>query len=498
MKKKLIFLASVMMCTLGVMAQSLATRLDSLFKVTTDRQMFNGNVLVAEDGRIIYQKSFGYADFEQQRLNDRSTGFQLASLSKVFTALAVLQQYEKGRLKLDDPFSKYFPAFPYKDITIRGLLSHTSGLSDQDLDAAFTDFETKSKRRPANQDFVPIIASARVKLKLAPGQKWWYCNLGYELLATLVEKTSGQPFENYLRHHIWVPANMKDTYLKMPGISAKAAKANNYDYETRYSPVRIRVDLNKPDYTEQSFGHSNIVSTTGDLLKLDQALYKGLLLKKSTIDLATTPDKLKDGSDNTVWMNIGGMGKALDGLGWFIFKDQSAGKTSWHAGGMQGAVTILLRNTDRKQTVILLDNTGSEGIYKTALNALHILNNQPLVPNKKNLSRIYGRALLEGGMDHGMTLLQSFKPDTANYNLTEDDINNLGYALIASRHQAEGLEALKVNCLLYPLSDNVFNSYAEALAGSGKKQEAILMYRRSLALNPKNEDSQKALQALLK
>lgn len=479
-------------------AQEEASRLDSFYQTIAARDMLNGNVLVAQEGKISYSQSFGYADFEQKRLNEAGTGFQLASLSKVFTAIAVLQLNERGKLRLDDPFSRYFPAFPYRGITIRQLLSHTSGLSDQDLDAAFTDFERKNGRRPGNNDLVPVIAAANIKLKLPPGEKWWYCNLGFELLATLVEHTSEMPFDHYLEKYILKPAGMKDTYLKMPGISARAGKANNYDYEFRYSPVKVRVDLDKPDYTEMTFGHSNMVSTIGDLFKLDEALYGQVLLKRQTLDMAFTPEKLKNGAENEVWMNIGGMGRALDGLGWFIFKDGSMGKTVWHAGGMQGAVTILLRNISRKQTVIILDNAGSEGLYKTALNALHILNGEALIPNKRNLSRVYGRAMMEGGADHAMAVLQTLKGDTANYNLSENDMNNLGYAFLGGKMQAQALETFKVNCLLYPQSDNVYNSYAEALAGAGKKQDAIILYRKSMELNPNNEESEKALRELLK
>ncbi|WP_121197756.1 serine hydrolase domain-containing protein [Mucilaginibacter gracilis] len=467
--------------------------MDSMFRATAAQGLLNGNVLVAQEGKIIYQQSFGLADFEQKKLHDPSTSFQLASLSKVFTAIAVLQQYEKGKLQLDDAYSKYFPSFPYKDIAIRGLLSHSSGLSDQDLDGAFADFEKKNHREPNNRDLLPVIAAANVKMKLSPGQKWWYCNLGYELLANLVEKVSGTTFAQYLEKNILGPAGMNDTYLKLPETAARAATANNYDYASRYAPEKIRVN-----YTEEAFGHSNLYSTTGDLFRLDQALYGNRLLKPATLAIAFSPDKWKDGSDNLVWTNIGGMGQALDGLGWFIFKDQSMGKTVWHAGGMQGAVTILLRDIGRKQTVILLDNAGSEGLYKTALNALKTLNGQPLLPVKKNLSKIYGREMMKDGMDHAMALLLQLKADTAGYNLNEDDMNNLGYAMLAGKQQAQALETLKVNCLLYPESDNVYNSYGEALAKAGRKEDAIAMYRRSLAINPKNEDSQQALQALLK
>jgi len=493
MRKRIILLLLFMGSITALKAQNTAKSLDSLFRSAATTGLFNGNVLVAQQGEIIYDQSFGQASFEQEKSLVSSTSFQLASLSKPLTAIAVLQQYEKGKLQLDDPFSKFFPAFPYKEITIRQLMSHSSGLSDQDLAGAFAEFEKKNHREPDNRDLVPIIAAAKTMLKLPPGQKWWYCNLGYQLLANLVEKTAGMPFEQYLQKNIFRPAGMHDTYLKLPSTPARDETAANYDYTTRYTPEKTRVE-----YTEQTYGHSNIFSTTGDLFKLDQALYGNQLLKQTTLGIAFSPDKWKDGSDNIVWMNIGGMGQALDGLGWFSFSDQTMGKTVWHTGGMAGAVTIMLRNIDRKQTVILLDNTGSEGLYKTALNALKLLNGQPIVPIKKNLSKIYGRAMMKQGVDHAMTMLQQLKTDTVHYNLNEDDMNNLGYAFLNDKLLPMALETLKVNCLLYPMSDNVYNSYGEALAKAGRKLDAISMYQKSLALNPRNEDSQKALDDLLK
>lgn len=474
--------------------QDKAARLDSLFTMLAAQGRFNGNALVAEKGTVIYSGSFGYSNMEQKKHNDQQTAFQLASLSKVFTAVSVLQLAESSKLKLEDPLAKYFPQFPYSGITIEQLLSHSSGLSDQDLSTAVEDFEKKQGRRHSNADLIPLIAKADVKLKLAPGEKWWYCNLGYELLAALAEKISGLKFEKYLEQNIFRKAGMTHTYLDIKGTHAlHAGKAFNYDYPYPYSVKRVRMDLDKPDYMEAAYGHSNIVSTTADLLRFDQALYGNRLLKTRMIEQAFKPATLKNGTQNTVWMNIGGMGKALDGLGWFIFADQRSGKTVWHAGGMQGAVTIMLRNVSKKQTVILLDNTGSEGLYKSALNAMHIINNQPQVMNKRNLSRIYGRGLMEKGPDHAMALLQTSLADTLNFHLGENDMNNLGYAFLSNGLHSKALETLKVNCLLFPLSDNAFNSYAEALAESGQKDEARLMFQKSVALNPGNEESKKAL-----
>jgi CubicO group peptidase (beta-lactamase class C family) len=487
---------TLILLTLSIAAQTLTTRLDSLFTVLANEDRLNGNVLVAEKGKIVYQKSFGLADIENTKPNTLTTAFQLASLSKPFTAIAILQLAEKGKLNIDDTYARYFPAFPYPNITVAQLLSHSSGLSDQDLAQAIRAFEKRQGRHHTNADLVPLLAGAKAKLKLNPGEKWWYSNLGYELLANLVEKQSGLSFGLYVQKNILKPAGMEQTYLRLSPKDNRPYQANNYDYPNRYSPQRQRIDLTGDDYTEGTFGHSNMYSTTGDLFKLTQSLLSGRLIGITTLKRAITGTQLSGGKPNDVWLNIGGLGEAVDGLGWFILKNESTGKIVFHAGGMSGAVTILLFNHEKQQAVIILDNTGSEGIYKNAQNALRILNNEPIQTAKRNLAKLYGRVLISKGTDAAASLLLSLRGDTTGYILNENDLNNLGYALLEDKHKEQALECFKLNCLLFSQSDNVFNSYGDALEQSGRVEEAARMYRRSIELNPENEDSKKALQRL--
>jgi len=489
--------SACLLCS-NIIAQSKQTQLDSLFTSLSKNELFNGTVLVAENGQIIYQKSFGYANFEKQLCNDNNTNFQLASVSKVFTAVAVLQLMEKGKLKLDDEFKKFFPVFPYAGITIRQLLSHSSGISDQDVSAAINDYDKNNGTKHTNAQLIALLTDAKVKLKLAPGDKWWYSNTGYELLATLVEKLSKTPFNRYLSTKIFEPAGMKNTYLKSDFLARQDTTrlADNYDYDFRYSTSRIKMQGERSYYNEASYGFSNVISTTNDLLLFDNALYNGKLLKLSTLADAYQPAILKSGQKDFVWKNIGGMGNAFDGLGWFIFEDTTAGKIVWHAGGMQGCATIFLRNITRHQTVVLLDNTSSEGLYKNGLNAMNILNDKPLFTIKKSLAKLYGKALMVKSEIYATCLLNQYKTDSSHYSLSENDMNNLGYDFLSNNLLQQATETFKINTFLYPNSDNVYNSYAEALQKAGKKDEAIMMFKKSLQVNPDNMDSQKSLSVL--
>ena len=169
----------------GICQNNVSLKLDSFFHTLDTYNQINGNVLIAANG-IIYKKSFGFADIENGTPNTDSTAFTLASVSKVFTSAAILQLRDKGKLKLDDHIIKYFPDFPYPDITVRNLLSHTSGLPDYNL------YEDQIKENPnkifTNQDLLPSLKLWKQPLSFTPGDKWEYSNTNFCLLALLVEK----------------------------------------------------------------------------------------------------------------------------------------------------------------------------------------------------------------------------------------------------------------------------------------------------------------------
>lgn len=475
--------------------QEAAQKLDAYYSGLAAEGRLNGAVLVAEDGKVVYAKAFGYADFETRRPNDLDTEFEIASVSKTFTATAVLQLVERGRIDLNAPLTRYLPDFPYPAITVHQLLSHSSGLADKDLEAAMGAYEKAIVPRPMDQaDVVPALVAAKVTFKLQPGKGWWYANVGYHLLARLVETVSGQPFDAYVRDHIARPAGLTHTYLtNARSPSTTGRMADNHDYLPRYAATRTRLEGATGYNTSNVMGSSGVVTTVGDLLKFDQALRAGRLLNAKTQETAYTPDHLADGKPVSVWLDIGGMGPAEDGLGWFIFKDRSHGKIVWHAGGMPGCVTIFLRALDAHRTVIVLDNTASEGLYKAGLSGLRILAGEPPLDAQLNLARIYARTLTGQGPDAAFVKLAALRDDTAHYVLREDDMNNLAYEMMEDGHLAQALEAFRINAALFPASDNVYNSYAEALEKAGRRDDAIALHRKAMALNPDNQDSKAAL-----
>lgn len=504
-KIKTSFLLTILFIVFGLKSfpQNIPQQLDSFFNSLNNYHQINGNVLVAENGSIIYKKSFGFAGFENKILNSENTRFALASVSKVFTSTAILQLRDKGKLKLDDPVIKYFPDFPYLDIAIRNLLSHTSGLPDYGL------YEEQIDKNPnkifSNTDVLPSLKMWTKTLSSKPGEKWEYSNTNFCLLALLVEKLSGLEFQKYLQKYIFTPAKMNNTYFQADSLHLMDNnRAINYEYPFLFSLKYQNVDSLKKYrwrlYNASGFiGQGNIITTVGDLLKFDKLLYSGKILKPSTLEEAFTPTKLKNGENTNA--NIG-IGKASYGLGWFIFEDTSAGKIVWHTGGQPGALSIILRNITKQQTVIMFDNTFHKNLYGDAVNAMAILNNKPITIRKKSVTPDYGQTLVEKGVDVAFCKLEQLKNDSLHYYLSEDDLNELGlqllYAGSFTGHNELALEVLKLNTLFFPGSFNTYDSYGEALAKIGKKDEAIFMYKKSIELNPQNDGGKKAVEELLK
>lgn len=477
-----------------VCAQPHLQRIDSLVEGQFANGELAGNILVAQKGAVIYRKSLGLADVTNRIPLDEHAAFQLASVSKIFTSVAILQLKQKGKLRLDDPVKNYLPTFGYPQITIRHLLSHTSGLAD--LQMLEKPYAADTGKIFTIADLVPAINQSERAILFNPGEKWSYSNSGYGLLALIVEKVSGIPFPSYLSRYIFQPAGMTNTYANTPLLNiVDPHRVKGYDF-LNYAPwIRQRVDSLPRNRIELHnlaglLGQANVVSTTGDLLLFDRALYGVKLLKPSTLQEAFKPVRLANQElASTGWGNT----SAYYGLGWMMLKDTTFGKVVFHSGGMPGAVTLFLRNISKDQTVILLNNVTHRGTHGIGVNVFQVMNGGGLRPDKQSLASLYTRTLIKTNAASALEKLSACKTDTAHYYLSEQEMNRSGLQMFYNGYQSEGLEVLRLNTVLFPASWNVYDSYAEGLKIVGRQQDAILMYRKSLELNPKNKRAERAL-----
>ena len=482
-----------------VIAQGRVQDLDQYFRLLEANRNFNGAVLVAEHGKIVFERSFGYSDFAEHRLNRKDISFPIASVSKLLTATAILQLVQQDRIQAADPVVKYLPTFPYPEITIRHLLSHTSGLPP--YNAFFDSLQEKSPDRVfTNADFLPGLDAKRLPLIYPPGAKGNYDNINYIVLALVLEKASGESYRSYIDKHILKPAGMTRTRF-MPlsnqyaGLKSSAAFSYPHIYPHLWSDVPLRA--NTVPYVVSYWhayaftGFGDYVSTTHDLLKLDQAYYGGRLLSKSIQDTAFTPIRLNDGSENPEGF----------GLGWEMEKDQSLGKIVYHSGAATGLSCILLRNITKQQTIILFDNAHSNA-HQIADDVLKIINGISVPHPRKSGARLYAQALLRDGPEAARNTLQALRANTTDDEFDEDEMNSIGYDLMGGdnvyhlpeeHHLTEALEVFRTNTQFFPQSWNVYDSYGEALRKAGRTDEAIQMYERSLQLNGSNKSASKAL-----
>lgn len=326
-------------------------KLDSLFGTLAKQGYLNGCVLIADQGKPIYQKAFGYANFDIKQLLTNETMFELASVSKQFTAMAIMQLHQQGKLGYNDSLNKYFPELPYHGITISNLLHHTSGLPD------FLGWGAKQvdvTRINYNKDIPAALVKNKIALLFKPGEQLSYSNTNYVLLALIVEKVSGMPFGDYMDKNIFRPLGMLHT--KVYPQRAVKQKIADYAYGYLYDPakggfaINDQFEANKYEYYFDGVaGPYGISSSTGDMLKWDQALYTEKLVSKAEQELAYIPSKLNDGKD----AKFAGL---VYGFGWLVLPVENDGRRYMHSGGYPGYMTIICRYVDRNKTIIILTN----------------------------------------------------------------------------------------------------------------------------------------------
>lgn len=304
---------------------------------------FSGVVLVASDGEILMEKALGYRSFEEKIPLKPTDIFELASLSKEFTAMVIMICLEKGKLDFDDPVEKYLD-IPYKGITIRHLLTHTSGLPD--YQAVMDEHWDKSKVA-GNPEILEYLRKYSPPKLFDPGEEYQYSNTGYVLLASIAEKATGKDFIALSRDWIFKPLNMSSTYIR--SLEEKVAVVNFAAGHLKDS-LGNYVNANKfheSDYTVwlgNRKGPGRVSSSVEDLLKWDQALYTKKLVSKETLEEAFSPYVLNDGT------------RSYYGFGWEVEPKSPFGKMVMHTGDNPGYKTIIVRFIEENKTIIVLNN----------------------------------------------------------------------------------------------------------------------------------------------
>lgn len=301
---------------------------------------FNGGILVAKKGNIVFEKYSGTAHIPGTDPINETTPLHIASVTKTFTAMAVLKLWQDGRLNIDDEYSKYFPAFNYPGVTIRSLLNHRSGLPNY---THFLDNLGWDKNKVvSNEDVLDFLINRKAELVdiRAANTHFTYCNTNYALLALLIERISGRKYGDFISQAFFIPLQMKHSYVFTAADTSRAIPS--YNWRGKIEPF---------NFLDMVYGDKNIYTTVQDLLTWDRALYTNRLFSPETLAQAYAGySNERPGIRNY-------------GLGWRMYDNPNGKKIIYHNGWWHGSNASFIRLINDSATIIVIGNKFTRAIY---------------------------------------------------------------------------------------------------------------------------------------
>ncbi len=321
----------------AALTRAVNQKLDSTFQRFNKRHDFHGSVLVAKEGKVIFKQHYGYANFKEKTRIDDNSLFQLASVSKQFTAAAILILKDRGELSLDDKVTRFYPEFPYTEVTVRHLLNHTSGLPKYFW---LAEHKWDKEHAPSNAEMMELLSKEKLNPFFRPGVNFDYSNTGYFVLSAIVEKVSGQRFADFVDREIFKPLNMRQSFVYSFGQdSLRDGQLSGYRLYRRRWHAAIPGTVN-----DAVVGDKNIYSTTEDLLKWVEGLNSGRLISEESLQEMYTRGTTKYKR------------KVPYGFG-FRIKEDGEEKVIYHNGRWNGFSTSLMQYPDEDLVVITLEHS---------------------------------------------------------------------------------------------------------------------------------------------
>jgi CubicO group peptidase (beta-lactamase class C family) len=452
------------MTATDALAQQKVQKIDALLKQYYDYGQFNGSILVAENGKIIYSKGFGMANMEWNIPNQPDTKFRIASVTKQFTAALVLQLVEEGKIKLDGKLTDYLIDYR-KDtgekVTIHQLLNHTSGIPD---------YKNVSSNPYSPADFVKKHVSG--DLEFEPGTKYRYNNGGYSILGAIIEKVTGKSYETLLQERILKPLGMTNS-----------GYAHNSTLLEKHAGSYIKTPagyVNAP-YIDMSLPYAagSMYSTVEDLYKWNQSLQEDKILSAESKRLMFTP-------------GLGNYGYGIRITDQPIGKSDQKTKVIWHGGaGINGFGSLISRAVEKRQTVIILDNGSNVlNLPKITNSIFGILNGQPFDAPKKSIAETLYKIATEKNVAAAVAEYRKLKAkNSPAFDFSEAELNTLGYQLLGMKRTKDAIEIFKLNVEMFPASANVYDSLGETYLADDQKDLALANYKKAVELDPKNANA---------
>ena len=415
--------------------------------------------------------------------------FRLASVSKPFTAIAIMMLKERGQLDYEDNINKYLPKLPYKGITIRHLLHHTSGIPDYAplLRKHWVAREEGSTKRKiaTNKDALRVLERIKPPLQFHPGSRFSHCNTGYAPLALVVEKVDGIPFGEFLQTQIFRPLKMNHSWLYN---SKSDSKMKHRVFGFARIPDGSGLVPNDRSFLNGMYGDGGIFTTTRDLLKWDRALYSESLVSDQTLQEAFTSGTLNDGA-------LCGYG-----FGWKITEDRHGHKVVSHQGGWLGFKALMERKIEGKWLVVILTNDTNQNFDAIRKAIGNILQGKIFKVPKPPVTRMLGKTIATSGIDQTKKRYDILRAENfSDFDFGWEQFDLLGRYYIQEKKYNYAVAVLELAVLTHTENHNALNALGRAYVWEKQPVLAIKMFKKSIQLNPgKSNDAYLMLNKLRK
>ncbi|MBT8486073.1 MAG: class A beta-lactamase-related serine hydrolase [Phycisphaerales bacterium] len=468
-------LAAILGVTGSLAAADPAPTIGALVDAYHDVGLFDGSVLVAERGEVIYEGGAGFANVEWEIPNDERTRFRIGSITKQFTAMLVMQLVEAGEIDLQASISTYLPDYRSdtgRVVTVHHLLTHTSGIPSYTRHPGLRGDADRDPWKPG--PFVAEFCSG--DLEFEPGSAFRYNNSGYFLLGLIIERVTGQTYASVLQEHILDPLGMADTgYDDHAEIIPRRAAG----YE------RLLDGVSNATYLDMSvpYAAGSMYSTVGDLHRWDRALYTDALLPATARTRMFEPF-LEDYA-----------------YGWRVHdvtlgEDARTTRVIEHGGGINGFNTLISRFVDEERLVVLLSNHGRAPLSDMTRQIIGVLDGDDYETPRPPLDRTLAQTAYTQGVDAAVAFFDAHREQITRPEQLEASLNASGYQLLNQGRHADAIAVFRLNTRLFPEAFNPWDSLGEALMIDGDHAAAIAHYEKSLALNPDNDNARVMLEKL--
>ncbi|RIA44406.1 CubicO group peptidase (beta-lactamase class C family) [Hephaestia caeni] len=441
----------------------------------------NGAYLAARGGKTIFVGAVGDAGDAARTPLTADSAFDIGSVSKEFTAATVLRLVDDHRLALDDAVASHLPGFPYPDITVRQLLSHSSGIPEV-LDHYGMQLDAGRPSEPiTTRDAVAVLAEEHKPLRFTPGTRFEYSNTGYIVLSLLVEQMTGQPFAAYLKTTLFDPLGMDHTRLRTPTDDAIPNRA----YGFQESPLGDRRAYDQiPDFFVQGAG--GVYSTVGDLARWQHALNTGRVISSALYAQATTPATLPNGKVSP------------EGLGFGLRPDTAGHARIQHGGDWRAFKADLSYLPDEHLTLVQLTNNAQDDSVDDHVAVLAALAmGQPAPSVQPSIAWALPDRLGKGDAASVATWFdRELAAAPRRYVIDDRDLNQLGYDLLRHKRPADAVTVFDLLTRAYPGKANSYDSLADGYEALGKREDAIAAMRKAVSLDPASIRYQRHLATL--